>query len=810
MFVGKEDFKIAFRNECIDVAGKPLEMCSDLDKYQVLVSLIKSQASKVRTETLERVRESKEKEVYYFSMEFLIGRLLNNYLLNLGIQDVVRSGLAELGEDLDRICALERDPGLGNGGLGRLAACFMDSMAFLGVPGGGMGIRYRFGLFQQKIVNGYQTEVPDTWLDAGYPWETAKRDESIVVKFGGYVDREYRDGKVAFQYKGYDQVLAVPYDVPVVGYGGKTVNPLRLWYAQPLEERFDLAAFNRGDYAAAVKHRNEIEAITCILYPDDSTLAGKKLRLQQEYLLVAAGVGDLVRRYKRLYGGREWSLMPQRMAIHINDTHPTLCVPELMRLLMDEEGLEWDEAWDITTHTIAYTNHTVLPEALEKWPIDMMQTILPRVYMIIEEIDRRFKESFDKSQPDWQRRHQATAILWDGQVKMANLSIIGSYSVNGVAALHTEILKKDTLKDFYALYPEKFNNKTNGVSHRRFLMEANPGLTDLITSAIGPEWTYHPAALERLLPFKEDSAFLERLAAVKRENKVRLAEHIRINNGIDVDPDSVFDVQVKRIHAYKRQLLYAFKIMDLYNQLKDDPNTDIHPHTFIFAGKAAGSYVFAKEVIKLINSIADVVNNDPAVNNKMKVVFMENFRVSSAQIIYPAAEISEQISTAGKEASGTGNMKFMFNGAITLGTMDGANVEIHDLVGEENIRIFGMRAEEVMERYARGDYHPSDVANADPRLKRITDQLVNGFFQKSGCDFWGVREALLTYGDEYFVLKDFDDYVRTWREMDRLYCDRNAWNRISLHNIAKAGYFSSDRTIAEYANDIWKVRFDRR
>ena len=474
MFVGKEDFKIAFRNECIDVAGKPLEMCSDLDKYQVLVSLIKSQASKVRTETLERVRESKEKEVYYFSMEFLIGRLLNNYLLNLGIQDVVRSGLAELGEDLDRICALERDPGLGNGGLGRLAACFMDSMAFLGVPGGGMGIRYRFGLFQQKIVNGYQTEVPDTWLDAGYPWETAKRDESIVVKFGGYVDREYRDGKVAFQYKGYDQVLAVPYDVPVVGYGGKTVNPLRLWYAQPLEERFDLAAFNRGDYAAAVKHRNEIEAITCILYPDDSTLAGKKLRLQQEYLLVAAGVGDLVRRYKRLYGDREWSLMPQRMAIHITDTHPTLCVPELMRLLMDEEGLEWDEAWDITTHTIAYTNHTVLPEALEKWPIDMMQTILPRVYMIIEEIDRRFKESFDKSQPDWQRRHQATAILWDGQVKMANLSIIGSYSVNGVAALHTEILKKDTLKDFYALYPEKFNNKTNGITQRRFLAHDGP------------------------------------------------------------------------------------------------------------------------------------------------------------------------------------------------------------------------------------------------------------------------------------------------------------------------------------------------
>ena len=809
MFVGKEDFKIAYRNECIDVAGKPLELCSDLEKYEVLVSLIKSQASKVRTETIERVRGGQEKEIYYFSMEFLIGRLLNNYLINLGIEDIVRAGLTDMGQDLDKICEMERDPGLGNGGLGRLAACFMDSMAFLGVPGGGMGLRYRFGLFQQKIVNGYQTEEPDAWLDAGYPWETKKSDQSILVKFGGYVDREYKDGKVSYNYKGYQEVLAVPYDVPMVGYGSKTVNKLRLWYAQPLEEKFDLAAFNRGDYATAVKHRNEIEAITCILYPDDSTPSGKKLRLQQEYLLVSAGVGDLLRQYKGQYGTNAWDKLPERLAIHINDTHPTLCIPELMRRLMDEEGLEWNEAWDITTRTIAYTNHTVLPEALEKWPIDLMQSLLPRVYMIIEEIDRRYKESFDKTLPDWQDKHKATAILWDGQVKMANLSIIGSYSVNGVAGLHTEILKADTLKDFYTLTPEKFNNKTNGVSHRRFLIEANPGLTHLITDAIGPEWKRDPAHLEELLPLKNDTVFLDKMAAVKRENKARLADHIKKANGIEINPDSVFDIQVKRIHAYKRQLMYAFKILDTYNELKKNPGLDIRPHTFIFAGKAAGSYVFAKEVIKLINSIADVVNNDPDVNDKIKVVFMENFRVSTAQLIYPAAEISEQISTAGKEASGTGNMKFMFNGAITLGTMDGANVEIHDLVGPENIRIFGMRADEADALSKKGGYQPKALVDADPRLKLITDQLVNGFFKKSGCDFWGVRDALLTYGDEYFVLKDFDDYVKTWKEMNQLYLDKNAWNQISLHNIAKAGFFSSDRTISEYATDIWKVRCDK-
>ncbi len=810
MFVGKEDFKIAYRTACIDFAGKSLEECSTYEQYDILVQLIRSRASKVRTETRERFRSGDGKQVYYFSMEFLIGRLLNNYLLNMGIQDIVRAGLRDMGLDLDTLCELERDPGLGNGGLGRLAACFLDSMAFLGMPGTGMGIRYRFGLFQQKIVNGYQTEVPDTWLDRGYPWEDPRPDRVITVKFGGYVDRVYHEekkGKIDYQYKGYQEILAFPYDVPVVGYGGKTVNRLRLWYAQPKEEHFDLAAFNRGDYAAAVKHRNEVEAITSILYPDDSTYAGRKLRLQQEYLLVAAGIGNIVNTYKAVYGTKEWSKFPDRMVIHLNDTHPALCAPELMRLLMDEEGLEWDEAWEITSHSIAYTNHTVLPEALEKWPIDLLQSILPRVYMIIEEIDRRYRESLSEAT---QEQRESTAILWGGQAKMANLSIISAYSVNGVAALHTEILKSDTFRDFYALTPEKFNNKTNGVSHRRFLMEANPGLAMLITSAIGPSWTYSPKLLEQLLPYKEDAAFLEQMAAIKRGNKVRLAAYIKENNGVSVDPDSVFDVQVKRIHAYKRQLLFAFKIMNLYNELKANPSLDIQPHTFIFAGKAAGSYAFAKETIKLVNSIADVVNNDPDVNKKMKVVFIENFRVSNAQLIYPAAEISEQISTAGKEASGTGNMKFMFNGAITLGTMDGANVEIHSLVGPENIRIFGMSAEEAAALRGSGTYYPVDLINADPRLKLITDQLVNGFFHRSGADFWGIRDALLTYGDEYFVLKDFDDYLKTWRAMSEFYADHAAWNRVSLHNIAKAGFFSSDRTIAEYAKDIWGVRCDKR
>ena len=809
MFVGKEDFKIAYTTACMDYAGKTLQECSDYEKYVVLVTLLKNRSSKICTETRETIKRNQEKRVYYFSMEFLIGRLLNNYLINMGIQDIVREGLADMGQNLDDILEMERDPGLGNGGLGRLAACFMDSMASLGVPGTGMGMRYRFGLFKQKIVDGRQVEEADNWLDAGYPWETANPDKSVIVRFDGYVDREFKDGKIVYKHKGYKEVLAVPYNVHIVGHEAQTVNQLRLWYAQPVQENFNLAAFNQGDYAAAVKHRNEIEAISYILYPDDSNAVGKRLRLQQEYLLVAAGIGDIVRRYKDTYGTDNWKDFPNKVAIHINDTHPALCVPELMRLLIDEEGLEWVDAWDITTKTIAYTNHTVMPEALECWPISMIQSVLPRVYMIIEEIDKRYKAEVSGKFPNWLNLWTKTAILYDGVVKMANLSVIGSHSVNGVAALHTEILKADTLKEFYEMFPEKFNNKTNGVSHRRFLVESNPLLTDLIDEAIGDSWIEKPDKLERLMEFEEDGAFLEKLATVKRANKVKLADYILKHNNIVVDPDSVFDVQVKRMHAYKRQLLNVFKVMDLYNRLKEDPDLDINPYTFIFSGKAAGSYVFAKDVIRLINAVADVVNNDASIKGKIKVVFIENFCVSNAQIIYPAAEISEQISTAGKEASGTGNMKFMFNGAITLGTMDGANVEIYNLVGEDNIKIFGMNSDEAAALTSSGLYRPQEIVDADPRLKLATNQLINGFFKNAG-NFWNIYDDVLTHGDSFFVLKDFASYVEAANELDTLYKDKNAWNKISLHNIAKAGYFSSDRTISEYAKDIWNVKCRRK
>ena len=603
-------------------------------------------------------------------------------------------------------------------------------------------------------------------------------------------------------------VLAVPYDVPIVGYGGKTVNILRLWSAEPVVTRLDLAAFNHGDYSGAMRERNEIEAITCILYPDDSTEAGKALRLKQEYFFVSAGVVDIVKNFKKNYGP-DWSIFPDKISIHTNDTHPALCVPELMRVLLDEEGLEWDEAWDITTRTLSYTNHTIMPEALEKWSIELMRSLLPRVYQIIEEIDRRYCAAFDRSRPDWQDRLRNTAILWDGQVHMANLSIIGSYSVNGVAALHTEILKTSVLRDFYALTPEKFNNKTNGISHRRFLAEANPSLSRLITDAIGPEWLDNAAHIQDLLPYRDDSAFLQKLRESKRENKVRLGNYIGKTMGIAIDPDSVFDVQVKRIHAYKRQLLAAFKVMHLYNTLKENPNADVVPHTFLFAGKAAAGYAFAKETIKYICSIADLVNSDPVVSKKLKVVFLENFNVSSAQLIYPAADISEQISTAGKEASGTGNMKFMFNGAVTLGTLDGANVEISQLVGPENIAIFGLNADEVMNYYLHGGYIAYDACHGDRRLEKICDQLVDGTFLPMGTNFYGIHDALLKGNDEYFVLKDFDSYFKTWEQLTQKYQDTTGWGKMSLTNIAMAGDFSSDRTIRQYCEDIWHAHCDK-
>ena len=807
MFAGREDFKVAYEAKALETFAKPISACSTFEKYELLVYLINSTTSKVRTQTSMRHIRNKQKKVYYFSMEFLIGRLLRNYLINLEIEEPVREGLADLGIDLDELCKCELDPGLGNGGLGRLAACFLDSMAYLGVPGVGMGIRYRFGLFRQKIVNGYQTEEPDSWLENGYPWETKKSDQAISVRFGGYVESQTGpDGQPHFSTKGGQVVMAVPYEVPIVGYGGKTVNVLRLWSAEPVVEKLDLAAFNRGDYSGAVKDRNEIEAISCILYPDDSTESGKALRLKQEYFFVAAGIADIVKTFKKTYGS-DWAIFPEKISIHTNDTHPALCVPELMRVLVDEEGVSWNDAWNITRKTISYTNHTIMPEALEKWSIDLMRVLLPRVYQIIEEIDRRYVASFDRSLPDWQEKLRNTAILWDGQVHMANLSIIGAYSVNGVAALHTEILKKEVLKDFYALTPEKFNNKTNGITHRRFLAEANPPLSKLISDTIGDGWMGNAFELQRLLPCREDKAFLTSLRDVKRLNKVRLGNYIADTMGITVDPDSIFDIQVKRIHAYKRQVLAAFKVMHLYNVLKENPNADIPPYTFLFAGKAAAGYAFAKESIKYICSIADLVNSDPVVSKNLRVVFLENFNVSTAQLIYPAADISEQISTAGKEASGTGCMKFMYNGAVTLGTLDGANVEIKKQVGDENIAIFGLTSDEVLRYYQQGGYIAYDTCNSDPRLQKICNQLVDGTY--GGLSFYGIHDALFKANDEYFVLKDFDSYLKAFTELSEIYQDPVRWGRMSLANIAMAGEFTTDRTIFQYCDDIWKIPCDR-
>ena len=804
MIKTKESFTREFTRIAEEMFERRPEKLSDKDKFAVLARLVNSEAA-LRREALIDPAAPSGKKVYYFSMEFLIGKLMENYLINLGIRDVAAEALKDMGTDLGELCEVEPDPGLGNGGLGRLAACFIDSMAALGIKGDGMGLRYKFGLFKQKIEHGYQIELPDAWLDEGYIWERAIPYDSVIVRFGGRVDRRYKDGVMEYEHVDYTSVRAVPYDVPVLGFGGSTINTLHLWDAQPVHDTIDMEEFNRGNYSAAMKERSEIEAITSILYPDDRQGIGKKLRLRQEYFLVAAGIGMIVREYKAKYGKDEWDKLPERVQIHINDTHPTMCIPELMRVLMDEEELEWDAAWKITRNTISFTNHTVLPEALEKWQIPQFQELLPRIYMIIDEINRRWQSSLPAEAADWHELSRETSALWDNEVKMANLSVIGSHSVNGVSSLHSDILTKTVFRKFYELDPDKFNNKTNGISHRRFLIQANPALTQLINKAIGTKWQSDLDQLSRLNKFLDDSAFLDELAAAKRDNKLRLADYVSRNMNIELDPDSVFDVQVKRIHAYKRQLLDAFKVLDLYNRLKEDPDLPINNYTFIFAGKAAQGYVFAKEVIKFINSLADVVNSDPVVSKRIKVVFIENFCVSNAQLIYPAADVSEQISTAGKEASGTGNMKFMMNGAVTLGTMDGANVEINQLVGDDNMFIFGYTSDEVENFYRHGGYSAQAVRDADPRLVRITDQLVDGFFDRSGQNFWGIRDEILGRNDEYFLLGDFDSYVKRWEDLDRTYSDRDAWNRMSLANIANSSFFSSDRTIREYAEDIWKV-----
>ena len=803
IFNSKQEFIEEYREAVRELSGKKFEITSDIDRFNALAGLIASKARSVSARTDDRFKKERKKRVYYFSIEFLIGRLLDNYLINFGIRDMVEEALREMGCNLDDLCRMEPDAALGNGGLGRLAACFLDSMAHEDIAGYGNGMRYRYGLFKQEIVDGRQVEVADEWLSRGYPWEVRRPDKAVRIGFGGHVVGHTEGDRIFYSVEGTEDVLAVPYDIPVVGFGGKTVNKLRVWSAEPIDEHFDLEAFNRGEYAMADASRADAEAISAILYPNDAGEHGRLLRLKQEYLFVAAGIRTALDVFRREHGAK-WELLPDYVAIHTNDTHPAMCGPELMRILMDEEKLTWEEAWDIVTKTISYTNHTILPEALEKWPIATFSKLLPRIYDIIDEINRRWRDSFDTSQEGWQERLRKTSVLWDGEVRMANLSVICSHSVNGVAKIHTDILKRSVLNDFYALTAEKFNNKTNGITPRRFLAEANPSYSKLITEVIGPKWMDDADELKKLVEFEKDPSFLVRVGDSKRQNKVRLARYVRRETGLVIDPDSIFDVQVKRFHAYKRQLMNIMKVMDLYNRLLDDSSFSIQPTTFIFSGKAASSYTFAKEVIRLINSVADVVNNDTRVNDLMKVCFIPNFRVSNAQLIYPAAEISEQISTAGKEASGTSNMKLMMNGAITLGTMDGANIEIAQLAGEENEKIFGLTTPEVEELRASGNYFAWDVVNADrDRLGRVMSELTDNTFAGLSGNFDSIHNEVMSNNDYDLVLKDFRSYVDAWEELTSSYTDTRDWNRRALHNTAMSGWFSSDRTIREYRDEIW-------
>lgn len=806
IFTDKDDFIKQYRLACEREFSKPHEELGSQERYYAMASLIAGKAKALRGDTLQQANDKGEKTVYYFSIEFLLGPLLDNYLLNFGIRDIVKAACKDLGMRLDDIERCESDPGLGNGGLGRLAACFLDSMAALGINGNGNGMRYRYGLFRQAIEGGRQVEKMDNWLEHGFPWETRRNESSVLIRFGGQVVRHEENGRYWFTQEGGELVKAVPYDVPIVGYGGKKVNNLRLWSAEPAEENFDLDAFNAGDYAKAMKFRSDVEAISQILYPNDAGEHGRLLRLKQEYLFVSAGLQTILRDYLKKYGDDNWEDLGKHVSIHTNDTHPAMCGPELMRLLVDEHGVDFDLAFKIAQETISYTNHTIMPEALEKWPISTFRDLLPRTYMFIEEIDRRYREGFPHTDPNWQEEFKNTAILWDGQIRMANLSVIFANSVNGVSALHTGILEATTLHDFYKLTPEKFNNKTNGISHRRFLGNANPKYAKLVCDVLGEGWLGDANKLAELEKYEDDPSFLEQFEKAKEWDKQRLADYVKETTGTVLDTSMVFDVQVKRFHAYKRQLLNVFKILDIYNRLLTDPSFKPRPTAFIFSGKAAQSYTFAKEVIRLINSVADVINNDKRVNDVIRVAFVPNFAVSSAELIYPAAEISEQISWAGSEASGTSNMKLMMNGAITLGTYDGANVEIAKLVGEENIKIFGLRTEEVDALRASGNYWAYDLLKKDPdRLGRIVSQLKDGTFARLSGNFDSIYDELMVGNDHDLVLKDFYSYVDAWEELTQAYGDRARWNRAAVHNTARSGYFSSDRTIREYAHDIWHI-----
>ena len=805
----KEQFIREVKGNVKNLYRKTLEEASVQEVYQAVAYTVKDVIIDQWLATQKTFEKEDPKILYYMSMEFLMGRALGNNLINLTAYKEVSEALKEIGFDINAIEDQEPDPALGNGGLGRLAACFMESLATLGYPAYGCGIRYRYGMFRQKIQDGYQIEEPDNWLQDGYPFELRRPEHTYEVKFGGYVRSEMDEqGKVKFIHDGYQSVKAVPYDMPIIGYNNNMVNTLMIWDAEPVQ-CFELNSFDKGDYKKAVEQENLAKNLVEVLYPNDNHIAGKELRLKQQYFFVSASVQRAIARYKKDHP--DLRKLPEKVAIQMNDTHPTVAVAELMRILLDEEGMEWDEAWEITGKTCAYTNHTIMSEALEKWPIEIFSRLLPRIYQIVEEINRRFILDIQKRFPGDDGKVQKMAIIYDGQVRMANLAIAAGYSVNGVARLHTEILKERELHEFYEMFPEKFNNKTNGITQRRFLYHGNPLLADWINDKIGNDWVTNLPHIEKLVIYAEDEKAQQEFMNIKYQNKLRLADYILKHNGIEVNPRSIFDVQVKRLHEYKRQLLNILHVMYLYNKIKEHPDMDFYPRTFIFGAKAAAGYRNAKLTIKLINNVAEVINNDRSINGKIKVVFIEDYKVSNAEWIFAAADVSEQISTASKEASGTGNMKFMLNGAVTLGTMDGANVEIVEEAGEENEFIFGMSAQEVIEHEAKRDYDPMQIFNNDQEVRQVLMQLINGFYSGNDSElFRPLYNSLLNtqetqYADTYFILKDFRSYAQAQERVEEAYSDEKRWAKMAMLNVAHSGKFTSDRTIQEYVDDIWHL-----
>ena len=807
--MNKDELKKVIALNVKSLYRKTIDEATPAMIYQAVALAVKDMIIDRWIATHKEYEKQDAKVVYYMSMEFLTGRFLGNNIISLCEQKEIEEALSELGFDLNSIEDQERDPALGNGGLGRLAACFLDSLASLGYPAYGCGIRYRYGMFKQQIRDGYQIEVPDEWLKDGYPFEIRRGEYATEVKFGGYVETEWDGKRNHFVQKGYQSVMAVPYDIPIVGYGNNVVNSLRIWDAQPVNT-FNLSEFDKGDYQKAVEQENLAKTIVEVLYPNDNHYSGKELRLKQQYFFISASVQRAIKKYKEKHD--DIHKFYEKASFQLNDTHPTVAVAELMRILLDEENLEWDEAWEITTKTCAYTNHTIMAEALEKWPIELFSRLLPRVYQIVEEINRRFVAQIEQRYPGDNEKIRRMAIIYDGQVRMAYLAIVGSFSVNGVAKLHTEILEKQELRDFYEMMPEKFNNKTNGITQRRFLLHGNPLLADWVTDKIGNEWITDLSNIKKLSVYVDDEKCQQEFMNIKYQNKIRLAKYIKEHNGIDVDPRSIFDVQVKRLHEYKRQLMNILHVMYLYNQLKDNPNMDIVPRTFIFGAKAAAGYKRAKLTIKLINNVADVINNDKSIGGKLKVVFIEDYRVSNAELIFSAADVSEQISTASKEASGTGNMKFMLNGALTIGTMDGANVEMAEEVGKENMFIFGASADEIINLENNGGYNPMDIFNNDQDIRRVLMQLINGYYSPQDPElFRDIYNSLLNTqssdrADTYFILKDFRSYAEAHRKIDQAYRDEKWWARTAMLNTASAGKFSSDRTIEEYVRDIWHLK----